>query len=95
LELGEWYSRLRTEVEQGTQLQRELDQLKNLEEQLNKEFNKGATAPYTNLASLRRSMNLQPLKVSSSPLIMGIADRAKRFENKAAALRSQNKPHYE
>jgi hypothetical protein len=82
-------------VEQGTQLQRELDQLKNLEEQLNKEFNKSATAaPYTNLASLRRSMNLQPLKVSSSPLIIGIADRAKKFESKAASLRSQSKPSY-
>lgn len=36
LELGDWYGRLRTEVEQGTQLQKELDQLKNLEEQLNR-----------------------------------------------------------
>lgn len=95
-ELGDWYNRLRTEVEQGTQLQKELDLLKNLEEQLTREYNRGAsTPPYASLASLRKSMNLRPLKVSNSPLILGIADRAKKFEAKAAALRSQSKPPYE
>jgi hypothetical protein len=70
--------------------------LKNLEEQLNREYNRGAsTPPFTSLANLRRSMNLHPLKVSSSPLIMGIAERAKKFETKAASLRSQSRPHYE